>query len=542
MKLIFPNLQNDEGKTICQLFAVDFLTFLRKKDVNILKVDLINMECVIDNSINLDDVFCKYIDSIIFDSLKSYSYTIKMLKRGKTDISKKVKDTKKSKRSNKISQFTKNIFESSEENIIFNDNDEALFAAHVEALYLIKNKIKDYRCVQSDDEVGDVCNVCGLVEGKKGTTTETIITERISLVGDKCWKQYKSDENLPACTRCSYVLGLISNMRFLWRVNIYGKKGETRYVVVPKYNTSTTDPSIIDEINKYHSYFGLFRTKSLGTTSIDYILNSLKAQPIISKIVADRKINFNVFIQSKSTMQGGYITENILGPNKIQMIAEFASFLNEYFPKIPYADRNSAPRDASRIISEAAYIYTTKGKNAALQRFFDGMKVDFEIILKIIGGGSIKVEYFKGNGAIQTMDDYEWDNPLVRISTFFVVERAYQANKDGKKSEQAINSPMALFNSIPLKEKSKIVRKYVDQITDGGKSPILNRIDRSEDFLTEFIKALNECRPDQLKEIARFMRIFANMYQYKKTDYRDKIVSDTIEKLGYSFKQREVNA
>lgn len=47
MKLIFPNLQNEEGKTICQLFAVDFLKFLQeKKDAKVKMVDLTIVFCV----------------------------------------------------------------------------------------------------------------------------------------------------------------------------------------------------------------------------------------------------------------------------------------------------------------------------------------------------------------------------------------------------------------------------------------------------------------------------------------------------------------
>lgn len=530
MKLVFPNLQNDEGKTICQLFTIDFLKFLRDRNVIIKNVDLNNMVSEIEGSIDLDKIFNDYLDLVFTEGLQSYHYTSKLIGRGKVDIAKKVSNPKK------VSDFTKKIFEQSGEEYVFKDMGEKLFAGHIEALNEIKKDIKSNRCVQSEDETGSVCNVCGLVEGKR-----ELLTERISLVGDKCWKpQSISYNNLEACKRCGSVLGLISNMRFLWRINISGKGGDVRYSIVPIYRIDTTDPSIIDTIIDYNAYFGLFRTKTSGTTSYDYLLNSLRSQPILAKIVADNEMGLLVFIQS-ATGQGGFVTENVISPQKLRKLAKFAVFLNSNFPKLPSADGGSS-FEISKIISESAYVYATKGKNAAMIVFFEGVNADFDTVKTILGGDSMKVEYFKGKEAIQNMDEYEWDNPLVRISTFFVAERAHQAKKNEKKPEQAINSPMALFNSIPVKEKSKIVRKYIDQITDGGKSPILNRIDRPEEFLTEFIKALNECRPDQLKEIARFMRIFANMYQYKKSDYRDKIVTDTLKELGYSLKQWEVKA
>ncbi|WP_174591214.1 hypothetical protein [Methanocella conradii] len=100
MKLIFPNLQNDEGKTICQLFAVDFLTFLRNQGIIIKKVDLNNMVSEIDGSIDLDKYFNEYLDLIITESLQSYNYTSKLIGRGKVDIAKKVNNPKK------ISDFT----------------------------------------------------------------------------------------------------------------------------------------------------------------------------------------------------------------------------------------------------------------------------------------------------------------------------------------------------------------------------------------------------------------------------------------------------
>lgn len=529
MKLIFPNLQNDEGKTICQLFTIDFLKFLRDRNVVIKNIDLNNMVSEIEGSIDLDKSFNDYLDLVFTEGLQSYHYTSKLIGRGKVDIAKKVSNPKK------VSEFTRKIFEQSGE-VVFDNMGEKLFAGHIEALNEIRKDIKLNRCVQSEDEKGSVCNVCGLVEGKR-----ELLTERISLVGDKCWKpQSISYNNLEACKRCGSVLGLISNMRFLWRINISGKGGDVRYSIVPIYKIDTTNPSIIDKITGYNVYFGLFRTKTSGTTSYDYLLNSLRSQPILAKIVADNEIDLLVFMQS-ATGQGGFVTENVISPQKLRKLAEFTVFLNSYFPKLPSADSGSS-LDISKVISETAYIYVTKGKNAAMLRFFENVKSDFDTVLKILGDGNMKVEYFKGKETIQNMDEYEWDNPIVRISTFFVAERANLAKKNNKKPEQAINSPMALFNSIPKNEKSKTVRKYIDQITNGGKSTILNRIDRPEEFLSEFSRALNECSPNQLKEIARFMRIFANTYQYKKSDDKDTIVTDTLKELGYSLKPREVKA
>jgi hypothetical protein len=483
----------------------------------------------IDGSIDLDKYFNEYLDLIITESLQSYNYTSKLIGRGKVDIAKKVNNPKK------VSDFTKKIFEKSGD-VVFEEMGEKLFAGHIEALHDIRKDIKSNRCVQSDDEKGSVCNVCGLVEGKREN-----LTERISLVGDKCWKpQSISYLNLDACKRCGLVLGLISNMRFLWRINITGKDGNTRYTIIPIYKIDTDEPSIIDKITEYNKYLGLFRTKLFGTTSYDYLLNSLRAQPILAKIVANNGLNLLVYIQS-STGQGTFVTENVISAEKLRKLAEFAVFLNTYFPKLPYADVSSSNK-MSKTLSDVAYVYATKDKNKAMLVFFESINSDFDTVLKILGGGNMKVEYFKNIDAIKNMDEYEWDNPLVRISTFFVAERAYQAKNEKKKPEQAINTPMALFNSIPENEKSKVIRKFIDQITDGGKSTILNRIDRPEDFLSEFSKALNECNTKQLKEIARFMRIFANTYQYKKSEDRDLIISGTLKELGYSLKPWEVKA
>jgi hypothetical protein len=533
MKLIFPNLQNEEGKTICQLFAVDFLKFLQEKGNKVKRVDLTNMVSELEGAVDLDKSFDEYLNKVFEDGLLSYNYTSKLIGRGKVDIAKKVANP------DKVSDFTKRIFEPSGDEFDFKDRGERLFAGHIEGLHSIridKKDIKAHRCVQNADEKGSVCNVCGLVEGKKSD-----ITERISLVADKCWKPLGLYEQLKGCKRCTYVLGLISNMRFLWRVNISGKNGKARYSVVPKFKIDTEEPVIIGRILENASYFGLFRTRKYGTTSLDYLLNSLKAQPIIAKIVADGEISLMVFSQS-ATGQGGFVTENVIGSQKIQQIARFAMFLNKYFPKSPYAD-GGAPLDKdARIISDTAYICTTKGKSAAMLHFFTEISTDFDVLLEVLGDGEMKIEYFKNKDAIQNMNEYEWDNPLVRVSTFFVAERAYQAKKDGKKPEQAINSPMALFNSIPEKEKNKTIRQYLEEITNNGKSPVLSRIDRPEEFLSDFSKALNYCDTKRLKEIVRYMRVFTNTYQYKKAEEKDAILKETLEKLGYSFKPWEERA
>ncbi len=530
MKLIFPNLQNDEGKTICQLFAVDFLKFLQEnKNVKVKMIDLNIMVSELESAVDLDKSFDDYLINKIFgEGLLSYNYTSKLIGRGKVDIAKKVSNP------DKVSDFTKNIFERTGDEFDFKDKGEELFAGHIEGLQSIRKDIKAHRCVQSSDEKGSVCNVCGLVEGKKSD-----ITERISLVADKCWKPLGAYEQLKGCRRCGYVLGLISNMRFLWRVNIIGKNGKVRYTVVPRFNVDTKDPIIIDKILENSSYFGLFRTRRYGTTSVDYLLNSLKVQPIIAKIVADGEISLIVFSQS-ATGQGGFVTENVIGSQKIQQIARFAIFLNKYFPKSPYAD-GAQLKTLPRIISDTAYIYSTKGRSEAMCRFFTDISTDFNVLLdaEVLGGKDMKTEYFKNKDAIQNMNEYEWDNPLVRVSTFFVAERAYQAKKDGKKPEQAINSPMALFNSIPEKEKTKTIRQYIEEITNNGKSPVLSRIDRPEEFLSDFSKALNYCDAKRLKEIVRYMRVFTNTYQYKKAEEKDAILKETLEKLGYSLKQWE---
>ncbi len=526
MKLIFPNLQNEEGKTICQLFTVDFLNFLRKKGTKVKMIDLNNMVSELEGAIDLDKCFDEYLNKVFEEGLLSYNYTSKLIKRGKGDIAKKVKDI------NKVSEFTKKIFEPSGDEFKFEDR-ERLFAGHIEGLHSIRNEIESHRCVQSSDEKGSVCNVCGLVEGKRSN-----ITERISLVADKCWKPLGQYEQLKGCRRCAYVLGLISNMRFLWRVNISGKNGKARYSVVPIFKIDTKEPIIIDKIIEYSSYFGLFRTRRYGTTSVDYLLNSLKVQPIIAKIVADGEISLMVFSQS-ATGQGTFVTDNVISSQKIQQIAKFVMFLNEYFPKSPYSDGSEPLDKYPRVISDTAYICTTKGKSAAMLHFFTEISTDFDVLLEVLGGGEMKIEYFKNKDAIQNMNEYEWDNPLVRVSTFFVAERAYQAKKDGKKPEQAINSPMALFNSIPEKEKNKAIRQYIEEITNNGKSPVLSRIDRPEEFLSDFSKALNYCDTKRLKEIVRYMRVFTNTYQYKKAEEKDAILKETLEKLGYSLKQRE---
>lgn len=149
----------------------------------------------------------------------------------------------------------------------------------------------------------------------------------------------------------------------------------------------------------------------------------------------------------------------------------------------------------------------------------------------------MKIEYFKNPESIKDMNEYEWDNPLVRISTFFVAERAQQFRKDGKKSDQAINSPMALFNSIPENEKSKTVRQFIDEITNHGDNYFLKSIDRSEDFLSEFSKALNACKVEQLKEMVRYMRMFANSFMYRKAEEKTKYHHEAVKELGYNIKE-----
>lgn len=542
MKLIFPNLQNEEGKTICQLFAVDFLRFLQDSGTKVKMVDLNNMISELYGAVDLDKSFNGYLDKVFQEGLLSYNYTSKLIGRGKKDIAKTVKDP------NKISEFTKKIFEPSGDEVVFENMEERLFAGHVEELQSIRKGISSYRCVQNDNEMGSVCNVCGLVEGKN-----EIITERISFIADKCWKpKSKLYENLAGCSRCAYVLGLISNMRFFWRVNITGKNGKARYSVVPRFKIDTAEPIIIDKINDYSKLFGLFRSSFRGTTSIDYILNSLKAQPIIAKIAAAREIYLMVFIQSDDAGNKTYVTQNVLGSERIQQIAEFVVFLNEYFPKLPYdSDGGKKIGDIPRVISDTAYFYTTKGRSTAMCHFFSSPKINigFDNLSKILGGGKdMKVEYFRNKEAIQNMNEYEWDNPLVRVSTFFVAERANEENKKKQSGEryrdiqQIINSPMALFNSIPEKEKTKTIRKYIEEITDNGKSPVLGRIDRPEEFISEFSKALNYCDTNKLKEIVRYMRVFANRYIYKKADEKDAILAKTLEELGYSLKPREEKA
>ncbi|MFQ6119875.1 MAG: hypothetical protein ACE5KE_08310, partial [Methanosarcinales archaeon] len=381
---------------------------------------------------------------------------------------------------------------------------------------------------------GKVCSVCGLVEGSKDD-----ITEAISLVADKCWKPLGSYEQLKGCVRCAYVLGLISNLLSLWRINILGKDRKTRYVVVPKFIINTiNEPKVIDEINEYLNFLGLFRVRAIGNTSIDYIFNSLRAQPIIAKIVNDKLIDLNIYTQS-ATGQGGYVTENAISSGKVRKIAEFAVFVNKNFPKYPYADGNSKNK-ISRVLSDVTYLWAIKGKNDALCELFTQTKTNFDLVKRILGGErKMKVEYFKNPEKIKEMNEYEWDNPLVRISTFFVAERANKFSSEGKKPDQAINTPMALFNSIPEKEKTKTIRKFLEEITSRGKSYILDQINKPEEFLSEYSKALNICSIKQLKEIVRYMRMFANTYMYKKSEEKNKIIKNTILELEYEFKNGE---
>lgn len=533
MKLIFPNLQNKEGKTISQLFTVHFLKFLQDdKGIKIEMVDLNNMVAEVEDTIDLDDCFNDYLNEIIHEGLLSYHYTAKLIGRGKFDIAKKVSNGAK------ISDFTKKIFELTEEEYQFKDMSEKVFAAHIEVLHSKMDNIKSYRCVQSIDENGSVCKVCGLVEGKKAS-----VTERISLIADKCWKPYGQYEQLNGCNRCAEVLGLISDMVLLWRVNIMAKNRKIRYVIVPQFKIDTTEPIIIDKLIEYSKYFALFRTRITGATSIDYILNSLKAQPIIAKIVDSGEISLLVYPQSKSNLKGGFVTENLIDSQKIQKISEFAVFLNTYLPRSPKADAYAELKTEPRIISDTAYIYTKEGKVAGLRHLFTEIHINFNDLLEIFGGSKmLKCEYFSEEQAIQKqaiqkMNEYGWDNPLVRVSTFFVVDRANQANQKGKKPDQAITSPMALFNSVPEAQKNKIVRQYVEMITDNGKSYLLSKISEPQKFLSKFTEALNECTNTQLKEIGRMMRVFANSYLYKERKDKEAIFIETVKELGYKIKE-----
>ena len=377
MRLIFPNLQTQEGKTICQLFAADFLRYLHdKKGVTITHVNLNHMTSEIPEDLDLDDIFEAYLEDVVFkESLEMYPYTEKMIGRGKVDLAKKAK---------KMDEYTRDVFEPSGDTKL-TEMSERLFAGHITALSEIRDDISSHRCVQSTQEsgAGTACGVCGLVDGKSAD-----ITERVSLVADKCWKPMGQYEQLKACVRCAYVLGIIANLRFLWRINIDGKGRKSRFSVVPTLNIAQhyTDPMILDDIEKYVELLGLFRQRSIGTTSTDYIFNSLKAQPIIAKLVENGKISLNVYVQS-ATGQGGYTTENVVSTDKIQKIAEFATFMSQNFPKCGYADSGAQPGMQRRILGETAYLYANKGTSEALCYFFTHRSGDFKVIEKILGGG-----------------------------------------------------------------------------------------------------------------------------------------------------------
>ncbi len=522
MRLAFPNLQYQEGRTISQLFTVDFLSFLRDDGIPVKSVDLNNMEAEVDSTVDLDSHFNKYIDRLFRDTLGCYHYTTKMLSRGKVDIAKKAK---------KLDDFTRSIFEPTE-NVKLSDMREKLFAGHITTLNEIKENIKDYRCVQADTETGTVCSVCGLVNGKKSD-----ITERISLVSDKCWKPLGQYEQLKGCVRCASVLGLISNLQSLWRINITGKGRQTRYVVIPKFKINTTEPAVIEEIERYLNLLGIFRVRATGKTSTDYIFNSFRAQPIIAKIVAGGNLDLMIYTQS-ATGQGGFVTENAISSEKVRKIAEFAVDINRHFPRnLVYADAGAKLGSFPRALSDATYLYIMRGKDKAWCEFFTQTKENFDIVMKVLGDGKMKVEYFKTPDAIRDMDEYEWDNPLVRISTFFVAERAQQFRTEGKKPDQAINSPMALFNSIPKGEKTKKIREFLADVTNNGKSYLLSSIGEPEEFLSTFSKALNACNPQQLKEMVRYMRMFANTFIYRSD--KERYHKETIEELGYTFRIRQ---
>lgn len=529
MKLIFPNLQNQEGKTLCQLFVVDFLRHLRDNmNTTIRRVDLNHMVSEIAEDLDLDRAFKSYLEDVVFkESLEVYPHTEKMIRRGKVDLAKKAK---------KLDAYTKNVFEPSGDARL-TEISERLFAGHITALSEIRSDISSNRCVQNSKETGIACGVCGLVNGKTKD-----ITERVSLVADKCWKPRGQYEQLKACVRCAYVLGIIANLRILWRINIDGKDRKSRFSVVPSLNIAqdNTDPAVLDDVEERVELLGLFRPRSIGTTSTDYIFNSLRSQPIIAKIVKEGKIDLNVYIQSKEPL-GGYTTQNVIGPEKIQKIAEFATFMSQNFPRYGYADSGARPESARRILGETAFLYTTKGRSKVLCYFFTRRNTNFKLLEKILGGGkNMKTEYFKNPERIKDMSEYEWDNPLVRISTFFVAERANEASKKGLKPDQAINSPMALFNSVPENEKNKTVRQFVEEITNHGNSYFYKSIDRPEEFLSEFSKALNACKVEQLKEMVRWMRMFVNSFMYWKGGEKTRYHKETVKELGYNMKEKEV--
>jgi hypothetical protein len=247
-----------------------------------------------------------------------------------------------------------------------------------------------------------------------------------------------------------------------------------------------------------------------------------------------------VYIQS-ATGQGGYVSENVVSAEKIRKIAEFAVFISKYFPKYGYADSGAPLESLKRVLGEVTYLYVTKSRSEALCYLFTQRDADFKLIEKILGGDrGMKTEYFKNPESIKDMNEYEWDNPLVRISTFFVAERANEASKKGLKPDQAINSPMALFNSVPENEKNKTVRQFIDEITNHGNSYFLKSIDRPEEFLSEFSKALNACKVEQLKELVRWMRMFANSFMYRKLEEKTGYHKETVKELGYNIKEEGV--
>lgn len=525
MNLIFPNLQYSEGKTISQLFTVQFLSFIRdNKGIEIKNVNLIDMKAEIAGDIDIDKIFNEYLRNVFKESLEIYHYTTKMLRRGKPQREDYFKKIAKD-------EIIKEIF--GPEEFIFFNQDEMNFAWHIAKLNQIQKNIKQFRSVQTTEEKGEVCSVCGLVNSRKHDITETI-----SLVSDKCWKPLGSYEQLKGCKRCAFTLGLLGNLILLWRINIIGKAGKTRYVVIPKFKIKdSSNPEIIDEINEYLNLLGLFRVKTIGSTAIDHIFNSFRAEPIIAKLISDQFFDLAMYTQS-ATGQGGYVTENVVHSEKIRKIAEFTVFTNKYFPEMNlYADGNAKTGDF-RILSDMAYLWTTRGKTYALREFFTRKTMNFDVVIKILGGvGSMKIEYFKNPESIKEMDTFEWDNPLVRISTFFVAERANEFSKEGKKSDQAINTPMALFTSIPENAKNKTVRKFLEEITSKGRSSILGKISEPEEFLTEFSTALRFCTVAQLKELVRYMRMFANTYMFKPQEQKIEVFKDSISRLGYKIKK-----
>ncbi len=526
MNLTFANLQYSEGKTISQLFAVTFLSFLRhEKGITIRGVDLKNMVAEIAEEIDTDQIFSEYIDYIIRNSLETYHYTKKMLRRGKV--------TKKSifKKMEKEG-FIQEAF-SLEGATVF-DQDEMNIGWHIFKLNEIKKDVKKHRCVQTEEENGEVCSVCGLVRGKKRD-----ITEAVSLSADKCWRPLGSYEQLKGCDRCAGTLGLLSNIAFLWRINILGKK---RYVLVPTFHIDTNDPKIIDEINMHLDLLGLFRRRTRGKTSTDYVFNSLHAQPIIAKIIQDGLLDLSVYLQSES--QGVYTTDSIMSVERVRRIAAFVVFLNKHLPAIRYeASAEGKKEEESRILSDIAYLWSKKGEKDALCEFFTRMgssqrRISFEVVKKVLGGEKeMRVEYFRNPEKLGEMNEYEWDNPLVRISTFLVAEKANQFSLEGKKPDQAINAPMAILSSIPQKEKNKAIRKFLEEVTSKGRSYILSHMCDPEEFLSQYSTALRACTTTQLKEIARYMRMFANTYMYKKMEEKERIFKETVHELGYEVRQ-----